>query len=169
MKIKLLFITALLLIGNCLVTTAQTETRLGAMVAYGTEIENVGIGINAEFPVMENLTISPALIYFLPKDEYGINVNWWEINGNANYYFMDSEGFGFYGIAGLNYTHVSIDYDDSPFGGGSMEASDGRFGLNLGAGANFNIGSSIIPFAEAKYVIIDGSQLVIAAGIKFNI
>jgi outer membrane protein X len=167
MKTKLLVITALFFIGS-FVTTAQNDTRLGAMLAYGTEIENLGIGVNAEFPVMENLNISPGFTYFFPKDEYGINVNWWEINGNANYYFTDREGFGFYGLAGLNYTHVSIDYDDSPIGG-SMEASDGRFGLNLGAGANFDIGSSITPFAEAKYVIIDGSQLVIAAGIKFNI
>ncbi len=150
-------------------TNAQTDTRIGGMVAYGTEIENVGIGVNAEFPVMENLTISPGFIYFLPKDESGINVNWWELNGNANYYFMNSESLGFYGIAGLNYTNVSVDFDETPFGGSSMEASDGRFGLNLGAGANFNIGSSITPFAEAKYVIIDGSQLVLAAGVKFNL
>ncbi|MCC8360039.1 outer membrane beta-barrel protein [Salinimicrobium sediminilitoris] len=169
MKMKLLFTSALIILGSCFVTNAQTDTKMGAMAAYGTEIENLGLGVNAEFPVLENLSISPAFIYYFPKDEAGVSLNWWEINGNANYYFMNSESLGFYGIAGLNYTHVKFDIDDAPFADSSMETSDGRFGLNLGAGANFDIGSSITPFAEAKYVIIDGSQLVLAAGVKFNL
>lgn len=49
-----------------------------------------------------------------------------------------------------------------------MDASDGRFGLNLGAGANFELGG-ITPFAEIKYVIIDEGQLVLGAGVKFNL
>lgn len=167
MKTKLFLTTVLLFLIGTSVSSAQTETRLGAMVVYGTEIENVGIGVNAEFPIMENLTISPGFIYYLPKEETGVDINWWELNGNANYYFLNEESFGFYGIAGLNYSHVSIDFDGPTFGGSSMETSDGRFGLNLGAGANFNIGGSITPFAEAKYVIIDGSQLVIGAGVRF--
>lgn len=168
-KLTLLLTATVLFFGGTLMSSAQTDTRLGAMVAYGTEIENIGIGVNAEFPIMENLTISPAFIYYLPKDESGMDITWWELNGNANYYFLNDESFGFYGIAGLNYTNVSIDFDGTDFGGTSMESSDGRFGLNLGAGANFNIGSSITPFAEAKYIIIDGSQLVIGAGVRFNL
>ncbi|MCX2839169.1 outer membrane beta-barrel protein [Salinimicrobium sp. MT39] len=169
MRTKLLFTAALIFLGTCFVTNAQNDTRLGAMVAYGTEIENVGIGVNAEIPVMEKLNISPGFIYYFPKDEYGVSLNWWEINGNANYYFVENQSLNFYGIAGLNYTHVKFDFDESPFGDSSMETSDGRFGVNLGAGANFEIGSGITPFAEVKYVIIDGSQLVIGAGVKFSI
>ena len=171
MKTKLFFITALLFLGGIFVSSAQTETRLGAMVAYGTEIENVGIGVNAEFPILEDLTISPGFIYYLPKDESGVSVNWWELNGNANYYLVNSESLAFYALGGINYSQVKVEYDGGGFGGfaGSMSASDGRVGLNLGAGANFNIGGSITPFAEAKYVIIDGAQLVIGAGVKFNL
>ncbi|MDT0687714.1 outer membrane protein [Autumnicola psychrophila] len=169
MKTRLLFTGALLFLAGIFNSSAQTETRLGAMVAYGTEIENPGIGVTAEFPIIEDLTIAPGFIYYLPKDESGVSLNWWEINGNANYYFVNTESLGFYGLAGLNYSHVGVDYDGSGFGGASMSVSDGRFGLNLGAGANFDIGSSIIPFAEAKYVIIDGGQLVIGAGVKFDL
>ncbi len=168
MEARLLFISTLFFFGGLFISSAQTDTRLGAMVAYGTEIENVGIGVNAEFPIMENLTISPGFIYYFPKDEFGVSVNWWEINGNANYYLLNGESFGFYALGGLNYSSVKVDYD-SGSSLGSMSASDGRFGLNLGAGANFDIGRSIVPFAEAKYVIIDGSQLVIGAGVRFNI
>lgn len=149
---------------------AQEETRIGAFLAYGTEIENLGIGANAEFPVMEKMTISPSLIYYLPKDEMGIKINWFEVNGNVNYYFVDQDNIGVYGIAGLNYSSVKVNYDGEDFGfGGDFSGSDGRFGLNLGGGANFDIGGSITPFAELKYVIIDGGQLVIGGGVKFNL
>lgn len=48
-------------------TQAQEKARIGGFLAYGTEIENLGIGVNAEFPIIENLTILPSLIYYLPK------------------------------------------------------------------------------------------------------
>ncbi|MDT0677176.1 outer membrane beta-barrel protein [Autumnicola musiva] len=169
MKTRLLFTMMFLFVGGILTSSAQNETRLGAMLAYGTEIENLGVGVNAELPIMENLSISPGFIYYFPKNEAGIDLRWWEINGNANYYFVNNDNLGLYGLGGLNYSHVKVDYDGNSFGGSSMGVSDGRFGLNLGAGANFSIGSSIIPFAEAKYVIIDGGQLVIGAGVKFNL
>jgi outer membrane immunogenic protein len=146
---------------------SQEETRIGGFLAYGTEIENLGIGVNAEFPIIENLTISPSIIYYFPKDEHGFKVNWFEVNANANYYFVTNDNLGFYGLAGLNYSSVKVSFDDPFFGSGS--ASDGRIGLNLGAGANFELGGNIVPFAEVKYVIIDGGQLVIGAGVRFNI
>ncbi|HNU59003.1 MAG TPA: outer membrane beta-barrel protein [Aquaticitalea sp.] len=152
-----------------LTASAQTETRIGGLLAYGTEIKNLGIGANAEFPVIEKLTISPSFIFYLPKKETGIKINWFEVNANANYYFLQEEKVEVYGLAGLNYSSVKVKYAEELSFLGDFSASDGRIGLNLGGGANFNIGSSITPFAELKYVIIDGGQLVIAGGVKFNI
>ena len=147
---------------------AQSDTRIGGMLAYGTEVENLGIGVNAEFPIIENLTVSPSFIYYLPKKETGVNINWFEINGNGNYYFLDEGSIQAYGLAGLNYSSIGVDYDGA-YTGFLSASSRGRVGLNLGGGANFQIGGSILPFAELKYVIIDEGQLVIAAGIKFNL
>ena len=166
MKIKLLAAVFFFFTG-IFMSSAQQDTRIGVMLNFGTEVEAIGAGVNAEFPILENLSIAPAFIYYFPGDQYGGSLNWWEINGNANYYFVNNENLGFYGIGGLNYTHVSFDWGDESFG--AIESSDGRFGLNLGAGANFNIGSNITPFAELKYVIIDGGQLVLGAGVKFSI
>ncbi|SDI08527.1 outer membrane protein [Winogradskyella thalassocola] len=168
-KINLIIATTLFSITFSIGAFAQTETKIGALIGYGTEIENIGIGANAEFPIMEKLTISPSFIYYLPKDESGIKINWFEVNANANYYFLDEENIDVYGIAGLNYSSIKVKYENSFGLGGDFSSSDGRIGLNLGAGANFNIGSSITPFAELKYVIIDGGQLVVAAGVKFNL
>lgn len=166
-KFNYSLVTALIVMFS-LNASAQTETKLGGFLAYGTEIENLGIGANAEFPIMEKLTISPAFIFYLPKDESGIKINWFEVNANANYYFLVEDNLDIYGIAGLNYSSVKVKYDGS-YRLGGFSASDGRFGLNIGGGANFNLNGSITPFAELKYVIIDEGQLVIAGGVKFNI
>lgn len=167
---KKLFILAVFIFGGISISSAQIDTRLGAMLAYGTEIKNPGIGVNAEFGVMEKLSISPSFIYYFPKDESGVKINWWEINANANYYFLQGNT-DVYGLAGLNYSSIKVDLDipDNPFFDVDGSASDGRFGLNIGGGANFNIGSAIMPFAELKYVIIDGGQLVISGGVKFTL
>lgn len=167
MKKTVLFIA--FMAGVLTTVQAQEETRIGAFVAYGSEIENIGIGANAEFPIAENLTISPSLIYYFPKEEFGIKWSWFEVNGNANYYFVNEDNIGVYALGGLNYSSIKVSYDESLGFGGSSSASDGEFGLNLGAGANFDLGGSITPFAELKYVIINGGQLVAGAGVKFSL
>lgn len=172
MNLKSLFLGVFISFLAPFISNAQDQTKIGGYLAYGTEIENIGIGVNAEFPIADKLTIAPGFTYFLPKDEYGVKVNWFEVNGNINYYFLDTSSISVYGLGGLNYSSVKVSYDNSTaFGafGSSASVSDGRFGLNLGGGANFEIGSNILPFAELKYVIIDGGQLVIAAGVKFNL
>ncbi len=167
MNLKSTFFGILLSLGFAFSAQAQENTRIGGFLAYGTEIENIGIGANAEFPIMKNLTISPSLIYYLPKNEYGVKVNWFEVNANANYYFVSQDNMSIYALGGLNYSSVKVTFDEALLG--SYSSSDGRFGLNLGGGINFKIRENIIPFAELKYVIIDEGQLVAGAGVKFNL
>jgi len=167
MKKTVLFIA--FIVGMLVKAQAQDGTKIGAFVAYGSEIENIGAGVNAEFPIIENLTVSPSFIYFFPKEEYGMKWSWFEVSGNANYYFVNEEKLSVYALGGLNYSSVKVSYDESFGFGGSSSASDGKLGLNFGAGANFNVGGSIVPFAELKYVIIEGGQLVAGVGVKFNL
>lgn len=170
MKLVKLFLIAIITTLTVSNISAQTETTIGGLVAYGTEIESVGIGANAEFPILEKLTLSPSFIYFLPKEAGLSKINWFELNANANYYFLDQETVSVYGIGGLNYSSVKVTFDgENDLFGNDFSASDGRVGLNLGAGANFSIGGRLIPFTEIKYVLIDGGQLVIAGGVKFKI
>ncbi|MBF6608816.1 MAG: outer membrane beta-barrel protein [Flavobacterium sp.] len=149
--------------------SAQQETRLGGFLAFGSEIESAGFGVNAEFPIMDKLTIAPGFIYYLPNDHTYVKTTIFEINGNANYYFMEHEIFGFYGLAGINYTSVKVKVDDFGFGIGGASSSEGKIGLNIGGGTNFNLGKKWLPFAEIKYVVSDYDQLVLLAGVKFNL
>ena len=153
-----------------LAVTAQEDSRIGGFIAYGSEIKSVGFGVNAEFPIIENLTIAPSFIYYLPKDEEIVKTTIFEINGNANYYFMNEDSIGLYGLAGINYTSVKVKVEDIyGLGYGGASASDSKVGLNLGAGANFNLGKNWMPFAELKYILSDYDQLVLVAGVKFNL
>ena len=167
---KKIFTTLCFIVFSILSTTAQDNTRIGGLIGYGSEIENLGFGINAEFPIAENLTIAPSFIYFLPNEESSIlKTTIFELNANANYYFITDDTFGVYGLAGINYTSVKVKVEDIGFGFGDASSSDGKIGLNIGAGTNFNLGKSWMPFAELKYVLGDFDQLVLVAGIKFNI
>lgn len=143
------------------------KTKIGVFLAYGTEIENLGIGANAEFTISEKLSISPSIVYYLPKEEYGVKMNWLEVNANANYYFIKQANLDFYGFAGLSYNSIKVSYDQAWGINGSW--SDGRVGLNLGSGIHFLNSKKITPFAELKYVIVDSGQLVLSGGLKFNL
>src|SRR5690554_2555054 len=167
---KKIMVTLCMVTFSFLSVNAQEDTRLGAMLAYGTEIENIGIGANAEFPIMENLTLAPSFTYFLPKDESSIvKTTFFELNANANYYFLQDDSFSIYGLAGLNYTNVKVKVEDFGLGFGDASVSEGKIGLNIGGGVNFNLDKNWTPFTELKYVVSNFDQLVLVAGIKFNL
>lgn len=163
MKRKILVVIALFV---CSFAWSQDQKKIGGFLAYGTEVESLGIGINAEFPITDSkFSIAPNFIFYIPKEDFGITTTIWELNANANYYFSSTESASFYGIGGLNYTQVKVK-GETFFG--DFSASDNSIGLNLGAGVNFNLGKSFVPFAELKYTIGDFDQLVLAGGLKFN-
>lgn len=162
-NLSILIVTLMMSIG----LKAQDNIRIGALVGYGSEIESFGVGVNAEFPILKNLTVSPSFVFYLPNDDELIKTNAFEFNANANYYFVATDVFGVYGLAGVNYTHVKTDID---FGFlGDVSASEGKVGLNLGVGTNFNVGGRLLPFAEVKYILSDFDQFLVAAGMKFNL
>ena len=154
------------LAGVTSVSYAQIETKIGAHIAYGSEIENAGAGVNAEFGLTDKLSVAPSFTYFFPKSFGYLDQKMWEANANAHFYFMNAEAVGLYGLGGLNYANVTVDTD---FFGESVSDSEGEIGFNIGAGSNFNLGGSITPFAELKYVISEYDQLVVAAGVRFNL
>jgi len=165
---KILFLTACCIL-SCGNLIAQRETSVGGQLVYGTELKAAGLGIIAEFNLGDKITLSPSFSFYFPKSETFFKQSAWELNGNINYYFIEEDGLGFYGLGGLNYTSISVKSDLSGLGFGEVKTTDGRVGLNLGAGANFDIGKKILPFGELKYIISDFDRLVIAAGIKYKL
>lgn len=140
----------------CMMAAVDSSAqKIGVMLGYGTEVEELGIGINGEFNINDKVSISPSFIYWFPEDP----ISWWEFNVNVNYYFTKAGSADFYGLAGINLFGYNIEDGD-----GQSEV-----GLNLGAGANFDIGKSWQPFTELKFVIGDADQLGLFFGVKFKI
>lgn len=167
---KNLTVLSLLLLAFFGTASAQEHTRIGGQLIYGSNINTVGIGVVAEFPIATNMVISPGFSYYFPKKETYIKQTAWELNGNLNYLFVNDDKMEVYALGGLNYTNIGVKIDIDGFAGiDGMSSSAGKIGLNLGAGANFNIGKSFFPFAELKYIISEYDRLVIGAGVKFNL
>ena len=147
---------------------AQINRSGGLFLGYSTDINKIGIGVNAEFPIMEKLSIAPSFFYYFPEKEDGVSLNFLEFNGNANYYFFQNESMGVYALGGLNFTRTSVSFEGSNFFGGGFSPSSSNVGLNLGAGANFIVSEKLSPFAEVKYVASNFGRLVIFGGVKIN-
>ncbi|QOI97343.1 MAG: outer membrane beta-barrel protein [Flammeovirgaceae bacterium] len=129
--------------------------KIGVFLGYGTEVEELGLGVNGEFAINDKVAIAPSFIYWFPEDP----VSWWEFNANAMYYFTKSGSADFYGLAGINLFSAKVEGFD-----GNSEV-----GINLGVGANFNIGKNWEPFTELKFVLGDADQLGLFFGARFKL
>ncbi|HET6527852.1 MAG TPA: outer membrane beta-barrel protein [Balneolaceae bacterium] len=140
---------------------------LGIGLAYGTEIETLGINANAYYPVSDKFLVGGGLTYFFPDDSPGATINWFAVNVNGQYLFYSEENFNAYGLAGLNILIQSINFDEAV---GQDNLSETYVGLNLGAGVEYGLGSTDL-FGELKLAGIgdDADQLVLSAGLRFNL
>jgi outer membrane immunogenic protein len=150
---KQLFLIAM--VGFLFAAGSASAQKIGVFLGYGTEVEELGIGVNGEFNINSKVSIAPSFIYWFPEDP----ISWWEFNANVNYYFTTAGSADFYGLAGINLFGYNVDGADG----------ESEVGLNLGAGANFNIGKNWEPFTELKFVIGDADQLGLFFGAKFKL
>ena len=156
----------LMISGNAHAQQQAVKNRLGFFLAAESgDIDEVGIGGIGEFKVANKVTISPQFVVYFPEDRGNADVNFFEVNVNANYYFYNKDIFEFYGFGGLNFTRWHIDYDNRDWN----DDSDVEVGLNLGGGINFELGKSVVPFSEIRATIGDFDQIVISGGLKFNL
>ena len=148
---------------------AQQPIRVGAFAGFGTKIERPAIGVIGEFGIMDKLTISPSFAYYFTEKNGFAKTSFFEFNANANYYFLTEGSFHVYGLAGLQVARSSVSVNLGGLGIGNYGGSASKVGLNVGAGANMDLGSKIMPFAELKYTLGGAEQLGIFAGVKYSI
>jgi outer membrane immunogenic protein len=145
---------------------SYAQTRVGGILAYGSEVDQWGLGINAEFFLNDRMSIQPNILLYFPEKRNNARYTFWELNGDFHYYFYDEQGISVYGLGGLNLLAGKRKSDSDFFDGEDDTATE--LGLNLGLGANFTVGN-VLPFAELKYVVGDAQQAVISLGIKFPV
>ena len=137
----------------------QAQISAGAGLAYGFEVEEIGVQIRGAYRVNDTWRGETDYTYYLDGTE---NVSFWELNLNGNYIFFDNGSAKAYALAGLNFFHVNLDL---VFADGSTTET----GFNLGAGGELGISDRLKGFAELKYAISDADQLLLAAGVLFNL
>lgn len=143
------------------------DISLGGGLAYGTEIESIGIQAGGVYRINEEFRGALDLIYYFPNDSFGYDFTWFEINANGHYLFLNEEDMLVYGLAGLNIATLKFDYPDNQFfGGGSV--SDSEIGLNIGAGIEYDLDFAFL-YGELKYALSSADQLVLSAGLRFPI
>lgn len=147
---------------------ASAQISVGGGLAFGTEVEELGIQAGGVYTINEEFRAGADFIYYLTGDDgdFGANFTWWEFNANGHYLFLTEEDMIVYALGGLNFASFSYDFDLGGFGGGSV--SETEIGLNVGAGIEYGLGFADL-YGELKYALSSADQLVLSAGLRFPI
>jgi len=141
---------------------AKQRPSFGLQLNWGSDTD-VGIGGRVVFGLKAIAPRTPidgivSFDYYFPASVAGVDVTFWEINGNVAYRFTvpTRSAIRPYAGTGLNIGHISA-------GGGSST----KPGLNLLAGTTFKVKGSVMPFAEFRAVVGDLDQVVLTGGVRF--
>ena len=171
MKTKgLKFIVFTVLICGLLITKTNAQPiNVGGGLVIGTDRPNIGLKINGTYGMdflLENLSGSAAFTIFIPSSPNITTFNRWAFDVDGHYKFYETSGFNFYAIAGLNISHYST---KTNFIGSTVNTSDTKPGLNIGAGAIYDWKENIKAFSEFKYIASKFSQAEITFGVLFEL
>lgn len=134
-------------------------------LGYGSEIQSLGIQAGGLYTINKQFRAAGDIIYYLPgEDSNGVEFSWFEFNANGHYLFINQEKTKAYLLTGLNFAKLISDNDNIHLPGG--DSTDQIYaGLNIGAGAEFSLGS-IFGYLEGKYALSSAHQLALTAGIR---
>jgi len=141
---------------------AKAQVDLGAGIALWGDM---GIEVKANFPVTEQISISPSIDYFF-EDVVGASVTSLIFNVDGHYNFEVGDGFVAYPILGINYWNYNINYDDPLLDELIGDSSGGDVGLNAGGGATYALSDSMKLYAEVKFL---RSDVGLSVGILFGL
>lgn len=130
--------------------------------------------------IIENLSLYPEVQYFttskdfsdpsLPNTTATWKLNDFAININAHYNFSTSGSFLPYIGAGIGYNMLSTDITVTGDYSGTMSATDTKLGINILAGANYNVSPSLSLFLEPRYILVsDLNHLIVKAGFTYSL
>ena len=166
---KLLALFTICFVSLAVSQSVQAQISVGAGLAYGTDIEEIGIQIGGTYVLDENMRLGADLIYYLIGDEefFGssFSTTAMEINANFHYIFYNENDLELYGIGALGIHYIKVSIDDPNFGGSE---SDSELGLGIGAGVQYRLGN-ISLYAEPRFFLSGFDQLNLSFGVRFGI
>lgn len=165
-KLINLTFTILLSVGISATALAQGtegDIAIGAGIAYGTDIEEIGLQASGTYVLNEDMRVGGDIIYWLTDDSDFASTTFVEVNANFNYIFHKQEDLIIYalGTLGIHYGKVDIE-------GISNGSSDTELGLGVGAGLEYDLGGVVL-YVEPRLFLSGFDQLSLAAGVRFPI
>lgn len=169
---KILAITLAIVLGAsaAMAQAYKGDVAAGVNLNYGSKIENLGLGAKFQYTIIDHLRAEVGFNYFFKKNYESM----WDANLNAHYLInVYQEKLYLYPIVGLNFSSLSFDEKgfNKEFGvDPNVEHDDiNRFGLNLGAGAQYQITEKIGIMLEYRHTILkDIDQGVFSLGASYK-
>lgn len=145
----------------------QDAQFIGAGLAYGSEIEKLGIQVMYLYFITAKLALGGDLTYFFPEkfDAFGVEskTNLIAFNVLARYLLYQTAALHAYAMGGLNLALFRFKTEGF---GESVSNSESELGLALGGGLGYSLAFAIL-YVELSYVLGDADQLVVAGGLRF--
>ncbi len=135
---------------------------MSANLSYGSEVESLGVGLRAQYFVMDKLRGVLEYKYFIDRH----NLSEWEVNADAHWVFGVSDAVFLYPIGGLKFARWTLDYGRSNLDGMELpKISNNRLGLNLGIGGQIALSYNTFLQIELREELMkDYSQFVPVVG-----
>ena len=170
-KVLTLFGLLFVLLGSA--HAQKGKQAIGFGLSYGTEIESIGLGIKYQYNITNPIRIEPSFNYFFEND----NVSMLDLNVNFHYLFPVAKSVKLYPLFGLTLSNWMFDMHDFDIDmdEGHVHIDDNgnhnecRFGVNLGAGAEFALPRNWAMNFEFRYQLVsDFDQGVINIGAAYR-
>lgn len=178
-----------LIIAISMHSMSLAQINVGGGLVYGGGVfdgtgaddlnNHLGLTVDGYYTVTPEIRAGAGFTFYFPqKYEQSfqgatgeVKATVWELNFNGNYIFLQNDGLDVYGLAGINITGIS--QESSSSGGGmtfSQSSSDSEVGLNIGAGAEYEMDFGDL-FGELKFGGIggDADQVVLSAGVRIPV
>jgi len=162
------FLLIFLFAGLFAVNSNAQPINIGGGLVLGTSRPNIGLKIQGTYGMdflLQNLRTSADLTLFIPGTSNNIHYSRVDFDFDGQYSFYKVSGFDFYAIGGLNITYYRTKWNVS----GNTITSEVKPGLNVGAGAMYNISDKMKAFSEFKYILGRYDQADISLGVFFEL
>ena len=127
-------------------------------MGFGDSYVNFGLMPKVQYYVTDAFRPEVSFDYFIPKNHQ----NFWDININLHYLFHMKYGIYIYPILGATFQHYHYSYAGETI-------NEGRFGLNAGAGMQYDITPNLYCNLEMRYQYVkDFGRGILQIGIGYR-
>ena len=149
-KLIVLMSMMLCMAGNAM---AQKDIKaVGVHLNYGTKIESFSLGVKFQQNITNEIRLEPSMNYYFANK----GIDMLDVNFNVHYLFPMASNIRLYPLVGLTFERWDV---------GNIK---NRLGVNMGAGAEFDIADNWMMNFELKQKLVKKyNQSVFSVGLSY--